>query len=214
MCGRYTLALPAPELVEAFDVPPLSFEWRPRWNVAPGQDCPVVGEDRKGRRMGLMRWGLVPGWMDDPPAGGFVNARAETAHDKPSFREAFARRRCLVPADGFYEWAREGGAKVPRWFHPAAGGPLALGGIWEGRTFAVLTTEANADVRPVHPRMPVLVPRSGWDAWLDGGTPREALRRLIAPAADGTLERRVVSTRVNAVGEDDAGLVEPVEQPE
>lgn len=209
MCGRYTLSLPAPELVEAFDVPPLSFEWRPRWNVAPGQDCPVVGEDRKGRRMGLMRWGLVPEWMDDPPSGGFVNARSETAGEKPSFREAFRRRRCLVPADGFYEWAREGGEKVPRWFRRRGGGVLALGGIWEGRTFAVLTTAANADVAPVHPRMPVLVPREGWDAWLDAGTPGDVLRGLVAPAPDGVLERRVVSTRVNTPDEDDPGLVEP-----
>lgn len=210
MCGRYTLALPEPELVEVFDVPPLGFDYHPRWNVAPGQECAVVAEDRKGRRMGLMRWGLVPGWMDDPPSGGFVNARAETAWEKPSFREAFRRRRCLVPADGFYEWAREGDRKVPRWFHPVGGGALALAGIWEGRTFAVLTTEANADVAPVHPRMPVILPRERWARWLGGGASVEALRALTGPAPDGTLDRRVVSTRVNGPDEDDPGLIEGV----
>jgi putative SOS response-associated peptidase YedK len=210
VCGRYTLALPEPELLETFDVPPPEFDYRPRWNVAPGQECPVVAEDRRGRRMGLLRWGLVPSWMDDPPSGGFVNARAETAATKPSFREPFRRRRCLVPADGFYEWAREGERKVPRWFRPAAGGALALAGLWEGRTFTVLTTEANADVAPVHPRMPVILPPETWDAWLAAGTAVEELRGMVGPAPDGSLACRTVSTRVNTPDEDDPELVEPV----
>lgn len=208
MCGRYTLALPQPDLLETFDVPEPEFDYRPRYNVAPGQDCPVVAEDRHGRRMGLMRWGLVPGWMDDPPSGGFVNARAETAWEKPSFRESFRRRRCLVPADGFYEWAREGDRKVPRWFHPVKGRALGLAGLWDGRTFTILTTEANADVAPVHPRMPVIVAPGDWGTWLGSGTGVEELRALLGPAPDGSLEARVVSTRVNTPEEDDPGLIE------
>lgn len=211
MCGRYTLALPEPELLETFDVPPPEFDYRPRWNVAPGQECPVVAEDRHGRRMGLLRWGLVPSWMDDPPSGGFVNARAETAATKPSFREPFRRRRCLVPADGFYEWAREGERKVPRWFHRADGGALALAGLWEGRTFTVLTTDANADVAPVHPRMPVILPPERWDAWLVTGTAVEELQEMVGPAPDGSLDRRTVSTRVNTPDEDDPELIEPAQ---
>ena len=211
MCGRYTLALPAPDLVETFDVPELTFRHTPRYNVSPGQECPVVAEDQRGRRMGLMRWGFVPGWMDDPPSGGFVNARAETAHRKPSFRESCRRRRCLGPADGFYEWAREGGEKLPRWFHPVGGGALALAGLWDGTTFTILTTEANADVAPVHPRMPVILGPDDWALWLGSGAGLEELRSLLGPAPDGTLERRWVSTRVNAPDQDDPGLVEPVE---
>lgn len=210
MCGRYTLALSRSELMEAFQVPEPDFDWVPRYNLAPGQDCPVVARDRHGRRMGLMRWGLVPDWMDDPPSGGFVNARSETAHRKPSFREAFRRRRCLVPADGFYEWAREGEARVPRWFRPRAGGALALAGLWEGRTFTILTTDANADVAPVHPRMPVLLPEERRDAWLAPETGTDALRAILGPAPAGTLEARVVSTRVNTPDRDDPGLLEPV----
>lgn len=216
MCGRYTLASSADELTEAFDVPALDFELVPRYNIAPSQDAVVVGEDARGRRVGLLTWGLAPGWMDDPGPG-FINARSESVHTKAPFRESFERRRCLVPADGFYEWRREGGAKIPYWLHPGSGGLISFAGIWDRwerpgaeprYTFSILTTEANGDVRPVHDRMPVVIAPEDRDAWLDRQTDPARLRSLLHPAPDGVLVARQVSTRVNKPVEDDAGLIE------
>jgi putative SOS response-associated peptidase YedK len=217
MCGRYTLAGTEAALIEAFDVPTLTFDFAPSYNVAPGQSAVVVATDLKGRRAGQLRWGLVPGWMDDP-GGGFINARAESVATKPSFREAFERRRCLVPADGFYEWKRQAGAKIPHWFHPADEALLAFAGIWESwvrpgaeprHTFAILTTDANEDVRDVHERMPVVVASADHAAWLDSDTSQERLRTMLVPSPEGTFAVHVVSTRVNSAAADDAELVEP-----
>ncbi len=218
MCGRYTLAAGADELVEAFDVPAPTFELTPRYNIAPSQAVPVVAEDRHGRRMGLLTWGLVPGWIEEPGAG-MINARSESVATKPSFREAFARRRCLVPADGFYEWRREGAKKTPYWIHAADRGLLAFAGIWETwsrpgaeprHTFAILTTDASADVAPIHDRMPVLVAAADRDRWLDRNAPAVGLSDLLHPAPAGTLVSHTVSPRVNKPVEDDAGLIEPL----
>ena len=218
MCGRYTLAADPEELLETFDVPRLTFEYRPRYNVAPGQEAPVVAEDRRGRRIGLLTWGLVPAWRDEPGQG-IVNARSESVGRKASFREAFARRRGLVPADGFYEWRREGDARIPYWFRPKAPGLLALAGIWERwsrpgqeprHTFTVLTTDANEEVRAVHDRMPVLVPTESRDAWLSAATDPDVLADIMRPAPAGTLDAREVSRRVNRPTDDDPGLIEPV----
>lgn len=205
MCGRYTIAAPPEELLEVFDVPDLGFDHRPRYNVAPGQECPVVGEDRAGRRIGLMRWGLPapPGGRTAP----LINARAETVRVRPAFREAFTRRRCLVPADGFYEWAREGGGKTPWWFHPRGGGLLAFAGIWTGRAFAILTAAANDDVRPVHPRMPLLVAPADHARWLSRGTDPGRLADVLGSPPAGLLEARRVSPRVGSTAHDDAGLI-------
>ena len=218
MCGRYTLAVEAQELVEAFDVPALTFAYVPRYNIAPSQPAPVVAQDARGRRVGPLTWGLAPNWMDDPGPG-FINARAESVHDKASFREAFQRRRCLVPADGFYEWRRERGQKIPYWLHPAAGGVVAFAGIGEKwarlgadprHTFAILTTAANAEARPIHDRMPVVVSRADRDLWLDPASDIDAVRAILGPPPDGTFASHPVSTRVNGPGEDDAALIEAV----
>lgn len=216
MCGRYTLTSDADEVAEAFDVPPLTFEYRPRYNVAPGQDAPVVATDRGGRRMGLMRWGLAPSWADEPGKG-FINARGEAAHRTPSFRDAFRRRRCLVPADGFYEWRRRGRSRTPFHFRPAAGGLISFAGLWERWTrpghetrygFAILTTAASEDVTPVHDRMPVVVAPGDRAAWLDPHTPVATLRALVAPAPAGSFNARAVSARVNSPAVDDPSLLE------
>lgn len=218
MCGRFTLAAPGEELVEAFAVPPLEVLPEPRFNLAPGQEALVVGEDRRGRRMGRLRWGLVPPWVESPSRA-FANARGESAERTPSFRDAFLHRRCLVPADGFYEWRRDPSGRTPFLFRPASGGLVALAGIWERwrgeggamtSGFALLTVAAGIDVAPVHDRMPLLVPPAAWAAWLAADTPLEAIRELVRPAAEGTLVRHEVSRRVNRTSEDDAGLIEPV----
>jgi len=218
MCGRYTLAVPSDELVEVFDVPEPTFVLTPRFNVAPGQDAPVVGEDRRGRRMGLLRWGFVPARAGDA-ARPFVNARGESAARTPSFRAAFGHRRCLVPADGFYEWREEGGRRVPYWFHPVDGGVLSFAGIWEhwerpGEEprdgFAILTVAANDDVRPVHERMPLIVAPADRAAWLAKHADLEQLRGIVSPAPAGSLAARRVSTRVNSARDDDADLLREV----
>jgi len=218
MCGRYALTADAAELLEVFDVPLPDFEVRPRFNIAPGQPAPVVAEDRRGRRIGLLTWGLVPAWQDEPRPG-LINARSETVREKASFREAFERRRCLVPADGFYEWKREGEGKGPYWIHPTSGGLVSFAAVWERwsrpgsearHTFAILTTSANMEVARVHDRMPVLIGKSDRDRWLDGATDAEsALALLRGSSAPGLILHRV-STRVNRPQEDDASLVEPV----
>lgn len=219
MCGRYTLATPPDDLVEAFDLPGLTFDYFARFNIAPGTAAPVVAEDRRGRRIGLLQWGFAPSWRDDPGSG-HINARAETVTTKTSFREAFARRRCLLPADGFYEWRREDGAKIPYWIHPSDGHLISFAGIWESwvrpgveprHTFAILTTEANADVRPIHERMPVVVPPADRTTWLDRSSDARSVTALLRPALNGTLTSHVVDARVNRTDADDSGLVEPVE---
>ena len=222
MCGRYTLAAPAEELVETFGVGALTYDWFAGYNISPGQDAPVVAEDGRGRRIGLLRWGLAPAWMDEPGAG-FINARAESVATKPSFREAYRRRRCLVPADGFYEWQTPspatGGAKQPFWFHPSGGGVVSFAGLWESwerpdadvrHTFTILTTEANADVRAVHDRMPVVIAPNARDMWLARTSSPEQLAGLLSPAPDGTFDTHPVSARVNRTTENDRGLIVPV----
>ena len=217
MCGRFTLAAPSEELVEVFSVPLPGFEIRPRYNVAPGQDALVLGEDRRGRRVGRLRWGFVPAGAPEPRRP-LVNARGESVDRTPSFREAFRRRRCLVPADGFYEWTRGAGGS-PFLFRPVAGGLLAFAGVWEhweGAShpardgFALVTVAANEDVAPVHDRMPALVRPADFHLWLDRSSAPERLKKLLVPVAAATLRFHRVSARVNTVSEDDAGLVEPV----
>ncbi len=233
MCGRYTLTAPADELVEVFDVGALTFDhWPPRYNLAPTQDAPVVVLGHEGeRRLGLMRWGLVPAWAADPSIGGrLINARSETAARKPAFRDAFAERRCLVPADGFYEWqklgASSGGrpAKQPWWIHRPDRRPFAFAGLWErwrGReggptlvSFTILTTEPNERVRPLHDRMPVILPdRAAEDRWLAPEASARELEPLLAAVAEDYLAAWPVSTAVNRPANDAPELIERVESP-
>ena len=217
MCGRYTLSANADELGEAFDIPTPTFDLVPRYNIAPGQLAPVVAADRHGRRMGLLTWGLVPGWVDEPGEG-MINARVESVGERPSFREALERRRCLVPATGFYEWKREHDAKVPYWIHPVAGGVISFAGIWERwsrpgadprHTFAILTMDANADVALLHDRMPVLVAGADRGRWLDRAVDGAGALALVRGGAAEVLAAHAVSMRVNRAFEDDAGLIEP-----
>lgn len=217
MCGRFTLATPQADLEETFDVPPLDMHLPPRFNIAPGQEALVVAVDRRGRRMGVMRWGVAQR-REAPRARVLVNARGETAWKTPSFRDAFHHRRCLVPADGFYEWRPDPGGKTPFYFRSAVGGVLALAGLWDRGVgpdgapwsgFVILTVDANPEVAPVHARMPLLLAPGARDVWLDPASPGATVRELILPAPAGTLVGHAVSMRVNRVTEDDAGLVEP-----
>ena len=226
MCGRYVLSAPGDFLAELFDldsVPDLS----PRYNIAPTQDAAVVRRERSGgNRLGELRWGLIPAWADDPAIGNrMINARAESALEKTAFREAFARRRCVVPADGFYEWRAHRGRKLPYLVRPADGGVLPLAGLWErwrapdGETidsFTILTRDAVSDeLARLHDRMPVVLPsREVWSRWLDREAEPEDLREMILGVSPGELTIQPVSTRVNSVANDDAGVLEEREEEE
>jgi len=227
MCGRYTLTTDVDELVEVFDAPPLDGVdlGLPRYNIAPTQEVPVVAEGRPGRRTALFRWGLVPRWADDPSIGNrMINARSETVDRRTAFRDAFRDRRCVVPADGFYEWLAppegERGPKRPYWFHRPDGRPFALAGLWERwegtegelLSFTILTTDANEEVAPVHERMPVVLPDDRWERWLEADADPSALEELVGPAPSGLLEAREVRTVVNSPANDGPECIEPVDR--
>ncbi len=226
MCGRVVSTSTVDHLVEWLGVdevvaPPLP----PSWNVSPGRDLYAVARSKSGaRRLGLMRWGLVPSWSSDPAGGPRpINARAESLLDRPAFADALVRRRCLVPVDGFYEWERLGGRARQPWFlAPFDGRPLALAGLWDRWvapdgdalvSVAIVTVAANADVARLHDRMPAVLESDEWDAWLDpaSGADVGGLLDLLGPADDGFLRLTPVSTTVNSVANDGPDLLEPIE---
>ena len=190
----------------------------PRYNIAPSTEIPVVRRSPEGTRvLHLLRWGLVPYWSKDPARGApLINARAESVTAKPAFRGAFHQRRCLIPADGFYEWDRQGEIRRPYYFSPPDGSLLAFGGLWESwqapdgsllRTACILTTAANAQVAPIHDRMPLLLAPADWTIWLEG--PAAAAQDLLRPAPDAALRAWPVSPRVNRVQEEGEELIAP-----
>jgi putative SOS response-associated peptidase YedK len=222
MCGRYAITS-APEAIRRLfgyaDQP----NFPPRYNVAPTQPIPVVRLVEGQRRFALVRWGLLPSWVKDPKTFTLlINARGESVCDKPAFRAAMRRRRCLIPADGFYEWKRAGARKQPYYVHLKAGGPLAFAGLWETwmgpngeelESAAIVTTNANALLAPIHDRMPVVLEPQAFDLWLDcENVDAETAAALIAPARAGLLAVYPVSTAVNRVANDDASLIAPAEE--
>lgn len=223
MCGRLTLSTPARVVAEQFGLDRVP-ELAPRYNIAPGQPVAVVRERRSApeRTLELRVWGLVPSWARDASLGArLINARAETVTTRRAYRDAFRGRRCLVPADGFYEWqARGRNPKQPYHVRPRATPLFGIAGLYErwcGRegkaldTCTLITTEANEPMRPVHGRMPVLLPPESWSTWLD---PRcqdlEALQALLRPSPAESLELVPVGLRVNDVRHDDPECVRPV----
>lgn len=192
-------------------------DWVPRYNVAPGQEIAVVRQDATEpvRRLLPMRWGLIPSWVEDSSVGyKMINARSETLATMPAFREPFRLRRCLIPADGFYEWKREGKSKLPFCFTLADEAVFAFAGIWERwknpqgqwiKSCSILTTAANELTRDIHNRMPVILSREVYDLWLDPGfTGVSELQPLLKPYPAESMRRYPVSQRVNQVKNDDA----------
>ncbi|MDQ4060020.1 MAG: SOS response-associated peptidase [Pseudomonadota bacterium] len=219
MCGRYSLTLP-PEAVRRLFAYADQPNFPPRYNIAPTQPILTVRAERGARKAALARWGLIPGWVKDPNQFRLlINARAEGIADKPSFRAAMRHRRCLVPADGFYEWKKmPRGPKQPFYIRPRSGGLLAFAGLWETwmdreggeiDTAAIVTTGANAVLRPIHERMPVILPPDAWDEWLDECVPAKTAAALLKPVADDLLEAVPISTAVNSVANDGPLLHEP-----
>jgi len=208
MCSRYFLDADGNVIAYTFSVP-VHDRIRKRFNIAPTQEAPVVRVDESGdRSVAMLRWGLVPFWAGDPSIGNkMINARSETAAEKPSFRNAFRKRRCLVPASGFYEWTGEAGRKVPHAITVADQPVFAFAGLWECwhdkmqpdappvETYTLLTTSANRALAAIHDRMPVILAAADHERWLHA--PPEVAAQLLKPYADEPMRERVVSTRVN-----------------
>lgn len=229
MCGRFTQHHDLPEIVSRFDVQQALFPVEPRYNVAPTQAVGVVVTEAatKERILDGFQWGLVPSWAKDTAIGNkMINARAETIAEKPAFKRALQYRRCIVPADGFYEWERagpDGKIRIPRHFHRTDGSLFGFAGLWEKwespdgsplLTFTVITTEANGVVRPTHDRMPVILQTPEDEArWLDDSLKdTDLLVSLLKPYPEDWMDSYTVSRRVNSPAVDEVGLLEPIEQ--
>ncbi len=244
MCGRFTLSASAEAIARLFEVDAAPAEsLGPRYNIAPTQpvlavraralatstvtvdgdeDAPPGDDEAVARELAILRWGLIPSWAKDIGIGSrMINARSETAADKPAFRAAFKRRRCLVPADGFYEWRKMNGGKQPYHIHMADGGLFGIAGLWEQwespegeviQSCTLLTTEANARVQPLHDRMPVILPPEDWPLWLDPEVEHaEILQPLLGPFDPEAMDAHPVSTYVNSPRNEGADCIEPVD---
>jgi putative SOS response-associated peptidase YedK len=213
MCGRFTLRDPRRA---KFDRQPVNglFDLVPRYNIAPSQDVVAITERNGEPVASFYQWGLVPSWSGDPK--GFINARAETLQQKPSFSESFQRRRCLIPADGFYEWKRSGKSKQPYYFQLKDGAAFAFAGIWDqwqgdGRLIvscAIITTTPNELLASIHDRMPVILSPSSHRAWLNDGSAASTLTALLAPFPAEQMKAHPVSDEVNHATVDYEHLVE------
>jgi len=228
MCGRFVSSSPPDELAKYFDVEAVAESvLEPSFNVAPSRDIYVVVKTGGLRRLETFRWGLVPFWAKDPATGNkMINARAESIAEKNAYKRAFTKRRCIIPADGFYEWKKVPGqkAKQPYFIHRTDGEPLAFAGLWEIwrpdddvdrtsdplRSCTIITGQPNEKIAEIHDRMPVMLPPSAWDSWLDPeNDDLEALGKLLVPAPASLLEVHPVSRAVNNVRDDGPELIEP-----
>jgi putative SOS response-associated peptidase YedK len=224
MCGRYRLSRRKQIVEEYFDAASGEEDWTPRFNIAPTQSVPVIRQNLKEpvRELSSMRWGLIPTWAKDSSvAASLINARSETAATKPAFRDALKSRRCLIPADGFYEWSGAGKAKQPYCFEVNDGELFAFAGIWDRwkdpsgqwvKSCSILTTTPNAVTSAVHDRMPVILDPEGYDLWLDPGmTDVSAASELLKPYDARLMRCYPLSSRINSVAHDDEGCSAPVE---
>lgn len=232
MCGRFAVRTPASEAARIFRTAGVPPKCRPRFNLAPSQDvlCVRFNPQDGLRHLDLLHWGLVPLWAKDPSIGNkLINARAETVAEKPSFRDAFAKRRCLIPADGFYEWQKTDGIKQPFAIVPSSADepstnrpPLfAFAGLWERwkhpatgdilRSCTIITTTANSLMAPIHDRMPVILDAGDWGKWLGEETAgKDDLLGLLKPAPPDTMRAYPISPRVNSPKFDDESILAPL----
>jgi putative SOS response-associated peptidase YedK len=226
MCGRYTLANPDPKRIkQRFRLPDdAEFDERPRFNIAPTDPVPAIRERADGaRQLGTLRWGLIPGkWALERKGPPLINARAESIKKQPAFAESFERRRCLLPADGFYEWRRDERGKVPLWFSRPDGDLFAFAGIWtrfEPRgaepitSCALITCAPNELMRPIHDRMPVVLDPEAEALWISDTKDLDALLEVLRPAPADALVAREVGDLVNNVRNDGPELIAPREDP-
>lgn len=219
MCGRYTLTKPIKTLKEHFQAIAVAMEHDKRYNIAPSQAVPIVIAGKRKREIHTMRWGLIPSWSKDPALGNrLINARAETVHEKPSFKSSFKNRRCLVPADGFYEWQTREEGKFPQYIRLRTGELFAFAGLWSEwdsgeeilQTFTIITTRANRELASLHHRMPVILSPGEYDRWLDGSA--SDLHRLLRPLEEGLLEHYEISKTVNSPKNDSEACIQPLSE--
>jgi len=219
MCGRFVLIADPDEIYQQFELPMLP-EIQPRYNIAPTQLVPVIVNEG-ARALHHYRWGLIPSWSKDPQIGGrMINARAETVAEKPAFRAAFKRRRCIVPSSGFYEWQQRDAGKVPMYIHLRDQPLFGFAGLWEiwndpsggeVRSFTIITTEANAMMREIHDRMPVILKPEDYATWLQAeDVPQSALQELLRPYASDRMVAYEVSKLVNRPSVDSPECIAPV----
>jgi putative SOS response-associated peptidase YedK len=224
MCGRYRLSRRKQLVEEYFGAVSGEDDWNPRYNVAPSQPVPTIRQDAREcvRKLSIMRWGLIPSWAKDPSIGyKTINARAETVATTPSFREPFTSQRCLIPADGFYEWQRNGKTKQPYCFEVNDGKLFAFAGLWDRwrnpqgepiESCTILTTKPNSLLADIHDRMPVILSSDNYDLWLDPAFRDTAsVAGMLKPFDPSMMRRYPVSTRVNQVQNDDADCVKPLD---
>lgn len=218
MCGRYTLKTPVSVLAERFDIeePPSSIT--PSYNIAPTQQIATVLAENGKRKLEMLHWGLIPSWAKDPEVGNrMINARAETVAEKPSYRKAFQERRCLILADGFYEWQKTDNGKQPFYIRMEDESPFAFAGLWESwrngreiRSCTIITTDPNELAAPIHNRMPVILHSEDYEMWLDSDfDEREPLTSLLKPFPADAMEAYPVSRRVNKPSNNEPGVIEP-----
>jgi len=222
MCGRY--AITTPEAMRVLFRYLNQPNFPSRYNVAPTQPVPIVRIVEAKRELALVRWGLIPAWVQDPRTCSLlINARGESAAEKPAFRNAMKRRRCLFPADGFYEWKRERDSKRPYFVRLKSGQPMAFAGLWETwtgpngeemETAAIVTTTASRSIAHIHYRMPAIVAPEAFDFWLDPNVDAKTAAAVIAPAPDALLQAYAVSAAVNRRANDSAALIEPARDAE
>lgn len=216
MCGRFVITS-SPEAIRQLFGYAQQPNFPSRFNIAPTQPVPVITMENGIRQFGLMRWAFLPAWVKDPRNFSvLINARAETITEKPAFRNAIRRRRCLIPADGYYEWRPDDKLKRPLFIHPRDGQPIAFAAVWETwsgpngeevDTVAIVTTEASEDLRVLHHRMPVVIPPDAFEFWLDCRVETEqSPLGLLKPAPQGTFDWYEVSMAVNRVANDDESL--------
>jgi len=220
MCGRFTATFEFREIKVRWNLEGDLQEFSRRYNIAPSQQVPVIVRGDSGNELKVMRWGLIPSWAKDPSIGQrLINARAETLSEKPSFKRLLGKRRCLVPADGFYEWRKEGKRKVPVWVHLENKEPFAFAGLWdlwkppegdELYSFTIITTAANERLRPIHDRMPVMLESGSGEKWLDPTyTTFSTLSVLLQPFASEGMKAHDVSTLVNSPMNDTEECIRP-----
>jgi putative SOS response-associated peptidase YedK len=221
MCGRYVLRSRAEAIAEEFDLPDVPL-LEPRYNIAPTQPVAAVRIDPQGheREFTALRWGLIPSWADDPALGNrMINARSDTVADKPAFRHAFKAKRCLIVADGFYEWMKLDGRKQPHFIHLKDDRPFAFAGLWDRwdkggepiESCTIITTDANELMAPIHDRMPVIIPKADYDLWLDPAIKdSRKLQPLLSPFDPDEMDAYPVSTLVNRPSNDVERCIERV----
>ena len=221
MCGRFTLHTPAAQIRESFNLPDLpARELKPRYNIAPNQDVAIIRDTGTGREMVMARWGLIPGWSKESRTKySTINARIESVAEKPTYRTPFKRRRCLIPADGFYEWKQDAGNKVPHHIRMQDGKVFAFAGLWdhwEGEdadieSCTIIVMPANEVMQPIHERMPAIIAQQDYDVWLDSSvTDKQEIMQYLNSGPSIQLTAYPVSTRVNSAKNNDEGCIRPV----